>query len=175
MSAIAVPRPQPDESAPFYHGYIAEVADEPLGEQLAQQLRETERLFQNVTDQDGLARYAEGKWSVKEVIGHLIDSERVFAYRLFRVGRGDATPLAGFDENAYVPAGKFDGRPLSTLLAEFRAVRSSTVALIEGLPAESWTRRGVANSQPISTRALAYIIVGHVAHHLRVLRGRYGL
>jgi hypothetical protein len=175
MSGLTIPRPKPDECAPFYHGYIAEVPGENLGAQLVEQLQEVERLFDQVTDAAALARYAPGKWSIKEILGHLIDTERIFGYRLLRIARNDSTPLSGFDENAYVPAGGFDQRPLPMLLAEFRAVRLSTAALMEGLNPECWSRRGQANGKPISARALAYIMVGHVKHHLGVLRDRYGL
>ncbi|HYF38822.1 MAG TPA: DinB family protein [Gemmatimonadales bacterium] len=175
MSTIAITRPSPDESISYYHRYIDKVTDEDLGTQLAQQLRELEQLFENVTDRAALARYAEGKWSVKEILGHLCDTERIFGYRLLRIARGDATPLEGFDENAYVPAGRFDDRPLPMLLAELRAVRLSTAALLEGLPDEAWSRWGEANGSPVTVRALAYIIVGHLAHHMGVLRSRYQL
>jgi uncharacterized damage-inducible protein DinB len=175
MSPLSVPRPLADESIPYYHGYISHVPGENLGEQLPAQVQELDRLFESVTDRAALARYANGKWSVKEVLGHLSDTERIFGYRLLRIARGDQTALSGYDENAYVPAGSFDRRPLAELLAEFRAVRLSTTAMMEGLPPESWTRRGVANGQPVSTRALAYIIVGHVTHHMGTLRDRYGL
>jgi uncharacterized damage-inducible protein DinB len=175
MSTVLIVRPEPDESTAYYHGYIARVSDEDLGTQLVHQLREVEQLFEDVTDRDALARYAPGKWSIKEILGHLADVERIFAYRMLRISRGDTTPLSGFDENAYVPAGKFDERPLPMLLTEFRSVRQSTIALIEGLPAEAWGRWGEMDNNPVSARALAYIIVGHVAHHLSVLRDRYGL
>jgi hypothetical protein len=175
MSIVSITRPASDEAAPFYHGYIAKVVDGNFGEQLTEQLREIEHLFEHVTDKDALARYADGKWSVKEILGHLSDVERIFSYRLLRISRGDATPLPGFDENAYVPAGKFDERPLPMLLTELRAVRLSTIALLEGLPPEAWNRWGESNGNPVTARALAYIIVGHVAHHLGVLRDRYGL
>jgi uncharacterized damage-inducible protein DinB len=175
MSGVSILRPQADEAAPFYHGYIAKVTNDDLGTQLERQIQQVEQLFENVTDTAALARYDEGKWSIKEVLGHLIDTERIFTYRLLRIARGDVTPLSGFDENAYVPAGRFDERPLPMLLAEFQAVRSSTMALVEGLPEDCWTRRGVANGKPISARALAYVIVGHMTHHLGVLRDRYGL
>jgi DinB family protein len=175
MSNLSIPRPLADESIPYYHGYIAKVPGENLSEQLTQQLQELEQLFATVTDRAALARYADGKWSIKEVIGHLNDTERIFSYRLLRIARGDPTPLPGYDENAYVPAGNFDRRPLTMLLSELRATRLSTTAMMEGLPPESWTRRGVANGKPISARALAYIIVGHVNHHMGTLRDRYGL
>ncbi len=175
MSVATISRPGPDESIAYYRRYIDKVAGEDITDQLASQLHEVEKLLEPVTDRAALARYAEGKWSIKEIIGHLIDTERIFAYRLLRIARGDSTPLPGFDENAYNPEGQFDERPIAMLLAEFRSVRQSTSALFEGLPAQAWERRGIANGQPISARALAYIIVGHVFHHLGVLRDRYGL
>ncbi len=175
MSALTLPRPAADEAAPFYHGYIAEVAGENVGEQMLTQLADLERLFSSLDDAAALARYATGKWSIKEILGHLTDAERIFAYRLLRIARGDATPLPGFDEKAYVPAGSFDERPLPILLAEFRAMRLSTAALVAGIPRSAWLLRGQASGHPISPRALAYIIVGHTAHHLTVLRDRYGV
>jgi hypothetical protein len=175
MSTLSLQRPEPDESAPFYHGYIAEVPGEQIGRYLAGQLAELERLIAPLDDTGARFRYAPGKWSVKEVLGHLTDAERIFSYRLLRIGRGDASPLAGFDENLYVPAGAFDARSLASIAGELRAVRSSTIALADGLPREAWTRRGQASGATVSGRALAYIIVGHVTHHARVLRERYRL
>lgn len=175
MSTVTLPRPGSDEAAPFYQGYIAEVASENIGEQLEGQLQKVERLFSNLEERAALARYAPGKWSVKEVLGHLTDVERIFSYRLLRIARGDATPLPGFDENSYVPAAEFDTRPLGDLLAEFRAVRRASLALLGGVPAQAWNIRGTASGNPITPRALAYILVGHVAHHLGVLRERYGV
>jgi uncharacterized damage-inducible protein DinB len=175
MSPLSLPRPGTDESAPFYHGYIDKVPGEQIGEYLASQLGEVGRLLAPIDDAAARFRYAPEKWSVKEVLGHLCDSERIFAYRVLRIGRADTTPLPGFDENAYVPPAGFDTRPLAELLREFQAVRASTIALVEGLPPEAWQRRGQASGKSISTRALAYIMVGHVTHHLAVLRDRYRL
>jgi hypothetical protein len=175
MSTLAIPRPMADEAAPFYHGYIAKVTGENITEQLADQLTEVKELFGSLDEKAALARYAAGKWSVKEVLGHLTDAERIFSYRLLRISRGDQTPLPGFDEKVYVPAGRFESRPLGSLVDEFRSVRESTRALMHGVPSESWANRGEASGYPISARALAYIIAGHVAHHLGVLRERYGL
>ena len=175
MSKLSLPRPAPDESVPYYHGYISEVPGEQIGKYLVEQLQGLERLMAPLDDAAARARYAAGKWSVKEVLGHLTDTERIFAYRLLRIARRDATPLPGFDENAYVPAGEFDSRPLASLVGEFGAVRLSTIALVDGLPPDGWTRTGQANGAFITARALAYIIVGHTAHHARVLRERYRL
>jgi uncharacterized damage-inducible protein DinB len=175
MSRLSLPQPAPDESAPFYHGYISEVAGEHIGRYLAEQVPELELLVAPLDDTAARARYAPGKWSVKEVLGHLTDTERIFTYRLLRVARGDTTPLPGFDENAYVPAGAFDARPLASIVGELRALRSSTIALMDGLAPDTWARRGQASGASVSARALAYIIVGHMAHHTRVLRERYRL
>ena len=175
MTPVSIPRPAADEAAPYYHGYIAKVSGENVGEQLTDQLAEVERLFGALDDAAALARYAPGKWSVKEVLGHLTDVERIFSYRLLRISRGDVTPLPGFDENAYVPPARFDERPLRDLTSEFRAVRLSSVALVNGLPSTSWSRSGHASGKPVSARALVYIMVGHVSHHLGVLRERYGV
>jgi uncharacterized damage-inducible protein DinB len=128
-----------------------------------------------VTEAGAGHRYAPGKWSVREVLGHLCDAERIFAYRLLRIARGDKTPLEGFDENVYVPAGAFDNRTLADLREEWTATREATVALVRGLPADAWTRRGSANGTSVTAAALAYIILGHVEHHLGVLRDRYGV
>jgi uncharacterized damage-inducible protein DinB len=175
MSTLAIPRPASDEAAPYYQRYITEVRDENIAEQLASQLTEVEGLLTSIDDTAALARYAPGKWSIKEVLGHLSDVERIFGYRLLRISRGDRTPLPGFDENAYVPAGQFDARPLRSLVDEFRAVRQGTLALVQGIPPERWDERGEASGNAISARALAYILVGHVTHHFGVLRERYGV
>ncbi|MBA3318426.1 MAG: DinB family protein [Gemmatimonadales bacterium] len=175
MSQLALSRPSPEEAAPFYHDYISKVAGEQIGRYLSETLEALERLAAPLDEAAARARYAPGKWSVKEVVGHVTDAERIFAYRLMRIARGDTTPLPGFDENAYVPAGDFDARPLASLVAEFRTVRSSTIALMNGLPSGAWSRSGEASGATISARALAYIIVGHLVHHSGVLRERYRL
>src|SRR4029077_5181557 len=118
-------------------------------------------------------RYAPGKWSIKEVIGHVSDAERVFSHRALRFARGDRTRLPGFDEKAYTPAGRFDARPLPDLAAELDAVRHATIALFAGLDSEALARRGPANNKEVSVRALAYIIAGHERHHVGILRERY--
>lgn len=175
MTRFQVPAPAADEYAPFYAGYVASIRDEDVLYVLALQPAELRRMCADLSDQEALARYAPGKWSVKEVVGHLVDAERVFSYRALRIGRGDATPLAGFDENAYVAAAGSEGRPMADLLGEFAAVRAATLALFRGMPDAAWERRGVANGLPVSTRALAHIAAGHVRHHVNLLRERYGL
>jgi hypothetical protein len=175
MSTLAIPRPSTDEAAPFYQRYILQVRHENIVEQLISQLQDLETLFGGVDPAQGHERYAPGKWSVQEVVGHITDAERIFSYRLLRIARGDATPLPGFDENAYVPAAEFDQQTLPSLIRGFRTVRHSTIHLVETIPQAAWSRRGEASGTGISARALAYIVVGHVTHHLDVLGERYGI
>ncbi|HXH05616.1 MAG TPA: DinB family protein [Vicinamibacterales bacterium] len=171
-----IARPEPHEYAPFYAAYLARVPEEVEPADLMHRQIDTMRaLVGGLSEVGALARYAPGKWSVKEVVGHLSDAERVFAYRLLRLGRGDETPLPAFDENAYVPAGEFDRRPMADLLDEWVSVRRATLALVAGLPAAAWSRSGTVSGRPISARAIGWIIPGHVEHHLAGLRERYGL
>lgn len=173
---MPVPRPTPDEFAPFYAGYISHVPDGADPVQLMhEQLDFVPTLFASVSATKAGFRYAPDKWSVREVVGHLSDSERVFSYRMMRIARGDETPLPGFDENVFVAAGGFDARPLGNLVAEWVAIRNATLALVHDLPADAWQRRGTANGKPISARALLYITPGHVQHHLAILESRYGV
>jgi hypothetical protein len=120
-------------------------------------------------------RYDEGKWTIKEVIGHLLDTERVFVYRLLRISRGDMTELPGFDETMYAAEGRFDLRRVEELASEFKLQRASTLAFVNGIPPAAWTRLGTANGFRTSAWALVYIILWHTAHHFRLLRERYRL
>ncbi len=166
-------RPDPTEHGAFYAGYVAGMPDGDILELLEDQHEKLRRRIEGLTDEGALHRYAPGKWSVKEVLGHLADAERIFTYRLLRVARGDATPLAGFDENAYVPAGSFGERNLASLLDELAAVRAATLTLLRGLPPDVGERRGEASGAPVTVRALAWILAGHERHHLRILDERY--
>lgn len=172
---ITIPRPKPDEYPPGYQRYIDRVPDGDLLAHLERQMQETRALLAPLDPERARFRYEEGKWSVTEVVGHIADTERIFAYRALRFARGDATPLPGFDENAYVPVAGFDRRTLAEVLDEAGAVRVASVALLRGLDAPDFARRGVANDQTFSVRALAYAIAGHAAHHVHVLRERYGI
>lgn len=171
MSTIA--RPDRTEYADYYHRYVGLVPDGPIVEILASQIEETERLLGPLSEEKAASRYASGKWSVKQVVGHLMDSERVFAYRALRFARADETPLPGFEQNDYVANGGFDSRPMRDLLDEFRAVRAGTVRLFGGMEGAASARRGTASGFPVSARALAYIIAGHELHHRRALVDRY--
>ena len=170
---ITIPRPETSEYEPYYEAYVSRVPKGDLLAILEDQRRDTQRLLASVSEARALYRYAAGKWSVKEVVGHVTDAERVFGYRAMRFARGDETPLAGFDENAYAPAGRFDARPLASLAAEFDAVRRATIALFGGFEPSVFARRGTANGHGISVRALAYVIAGHELHHIAILRERY--
>jgi hypothetical protein len=172
---MTIDRPAPDEYAPFYAGYIASVSGNDVVSILEGQKRLFETLGRTLTDEAALHRYAPGKWSVKELLGHLADAERVFTYRLLRVSRGDETPLSGFEENAYVAAAGSDEIPLADLVGELVALRTATLHLVRGLRPDMLLRRGTANGNPVSTRALVYTVAGHVAHHLNVLSERYGV
>lgn len=166
-------RPAADEYAPYYGTYVAKVSDGDIVATLRQQVRETMALVRAIPEPGAGYRYAEGKWSIREVLGHLSDAERVFSYRALRFARGDATPLPGFDENAFIAGARFDDRTLASIAAEFEAVRASTVALFESLVPAEWTRRGTASGKEMSVRALAWVIAGHELHHRAVLQERY--
>jgi uncharacterized damage-inducible protein DinB len=175
MTLPAITLPGSDEHSPQARTYVDAVRDVADVRALLRSQPQTLRAaLQSLSDEQALARYAPGKWSIKEVVGHVADTERIFAYRLLRVARGDATPLPGFEQDPYVAGAAFDARPLAAVLAEFETARAATLALLDGLSAEALARRGVASNHPVSARALVYIIAGHVQHHLRVLREKYG-
>jgi len=164
-------RPESGEYAPYGADDIALVPGDDAIDALRACARETRSLFSDLPDERIV--YAPGKWSLKEVLGHLVDDERIFAYRALCVARGDTRPLPGFDENDYVAATSFESRTFASLLREYEIVRASTVALFESLTAEEWLRRGVVNGYEASVRGLAFHIAGHELHHLRVVRERY--
>jgi DinB superfamily len=173
---LTVPRPNHDEFAPFYAAYVARMeTDVDSIQQLASQRDAVVDLLKTVAETRAAFRYAPDRWSIKEVVGHVGDAERIFGYRLLRIARADETALPGFDEDAYVKAAGFDRRPLSDLLADWVTVRSATVSLVRGIEPAHWERRGSANGHPVSARALFYIMLGHVDHHCQVLKDRYGL
>jgi hypothetical protein len=172
---LTLPSVPADEAAPFYQDFLAAFPDGRVAIHLQSQVVELEELCEGLTESGAMFRYAEGKWTIKEVIGHLLDTERVFTYRLLRISRGDLTELPGFDETIYVPAGQFRLRGIEELVSEFRLQRASTLALVNGIPPAAWPRVGTANGFRTSARALVYIILGHTAHHFRLLRERYRL
>jgi hypothetical protein len=171
--SFAIARPQAGEYAPYYDRYISLVEGEDILNTLDQQRRETMVLLCGRDDVDGDFRYAQGKWSAKEVLGHVCDTERVFAYRALRISRADATPLEGYEQDDYVRNGPFAQRPLADLVEDFIAVRRATLSLLRNLDEAAWSRRGIANKNEVSVRGLAYIIAGHELHHRRILEERY--
>src|SRR5262245_5433951 len=173
---MTIGTPKDSEYAPAFARYVARAAgiDDPLRELASQRALLVARLSK-LTDQQGAFRYAPDKWSIKELVNHLSDAERVFAYRLLRIGRGDRTPLPGFEENDYARAAQSDRRQFSDVLGEWSVVRAATIALASSLPEAGWTNVGTSNDAPMSPRALLYIILGHTDHHLAVLNDRYGV
>ena len=164
-------RPGVDEFAPFYSGYVARVPDGDIVETLRND--ETLKFLRSIPDALGDHRYGPGKWSVKEVIGHMADGERVFAYRAMRFSRHDKTPAEGFDENAFVANSSFSKRTLADLISEFEHLRQSTILMLDGIDEAAMSSRGIANGLEISVRALAFILAGHERHHVEILRTRY--
>lgn len=166
-------KPSADEHAPFYANYVAQAPTGDLVESLAAQGREFTALLRGIPEARGNHRYAEGKWSIKDIVLHLCDAERVFSYRLMRFARNDKTDLPGFDENPYAAIANADAQTLAQLADQFDAVRRATVGLVAPLGDDAMMRSGTANGKAITARALAWVICGHTAHHARVLRERY--
>lgn len=165
--------PEASEYAPFYETYVALVPDGDIVRTLEGQGPETAALWVGLSEQQAEYRYAPEKWSAKEMLGHVTDSERILSYRILRIARSDQTPIEGFEQDDYVRAAEFGGRPLTGLVEEFTAVRRATLLLLGSLAPEAWLRRGTANQNEVSVRALAYMIAGHELHHRQVLQERY--
>lgn len=166
--------PEPGEYPPYAANYVAMVGDEDVVAALRSQVEETLAVIGAVDPERARSfRYAPGKWTLHEVLGHMADTERIFAYRALRIGRGDATPLPGFEQDDYVARGPFGNCTLAQLMAEFRAVRAATLCLFEAFPPEAWLRRGTTSGHPASARALACLVLGHERYHLKIIRERY--
>ncbi len=172
-SKTQLTRPDETEYAPYYGKYISLVPDGDILNTLREQLEETLGVLGSIPESQADYRYASDKWSIKEVIGHLADSERIFAYRALRIARNDKTPLPGFEQNDYVENADLAHRQLADLAEEFKDIRQASLHLFRSLSEEAWARRGTASEVEVSVRALAYIIAGHELHHLQVLRSRY--
>lgn len=166
-------RPAEDEYAPYAKQYVSLVSGTDVLDTLAAQLKQTTTLFSGRSERDGDFRYAPDKWTVKEVVGHIADTERIFSYRALRIARGDQTPLSGFEQDDYVRGAHFNSRKVRDLVEEFADVRLASLALFRSLDAEAWVRRGSANNSAVSVRGLAYLIAGHELHHRRILEERY--
>jgi hypothetical protein len=166
-------KPDQTEFLPYYGKYIDLVMGGDVLSTLATQMTGTQALLHSLPASVSTYRYAPGKWSVNEVIGHLIDSERIFTGRALRFARNDATPVPGFEQDDYVRNATFDAYPVAELASELEYVRGATISFFKHLDESAWARRGVANNAEISVRALAYIIAGHELHHREILRTRY--
>lgn len=158
-----------------YRNYVNLVPEGNIIEILESQLHDTKNLLADIKKEQADFRYAEGKWSVLEVVGHVMDTERIMNYRILRMARGDQTPLAGYDDEKYVEESNFSSRTIADLLAEWTVVRAATVALLKGLPEGAWTKTGIANNGEFTVNSIAYIIAGHERHHVGLLKSRYML
>ena len=165
-------RPQADEYPVFYKGYIDTVKDDVLSE-LENQIVSFKALLKEIPEEKAGFAYAEGKWTIIELIGHILDTERIMAYRALRIARNDSTPLAGFEENDYVANAHFADRSLKSMAEEFEYLRKANLFLIRSLNETELGRVGISNEKPISVKALVFIIAGHLNHHIRILKERY--
>ncbi|MDZ7630563.1 MAG: DinB family protein [Gemmatimonadaceae bacterium] len=170
---LTFPRPLPGTYGEYYGKYIALVPDGDLRRLLPVIFDANYRVMKTIAPEQERYRYAPGKWSIREMVGHMVDTERVMSYRAMRIARGDRTPLASFDENAYTANARYDDIPLEQILGELMAVHAATILLFENMADEAWDNVGTASNTPVSVRALAYIIAGHELHHINLLRDAY--
>jgi hypothetical protein len=168
-------RPSEKEYASFYSGYVSLVPENDALSVLRRQIAEIREVSSSVSPDRESHRYAPGKWSIRELFGHLADAERVFGYRAFCISRGEEASLPGFDEKSYVANSGYEGRPLPELTADLVGARESNLRFLESLDEKAWHRSGIANGAGVSVRALGFIMAGHVRHHLKVLKERYGV
>jgi uncharacterized damage-inducible protein DinB len=173
MAALNISRPDSTQYASYYGKYVSLVAEGDILASLGQQLDETLALLDKVSESQADFRYAPGKWSIKELVGHMIDTERIFSYRALRFARNDKTPLHGFEQDDYIRGASFNDYTLGDLASEFAHVRRASLSLFKHLNEEAWNRTGTASESEVSVRALAYIIAGHELHHMEILRSRY--
>jgi len=172
-AVLKIARPEAGEYNPYYERYISLVSGADILGTLDAQRRQMMLLLSGRDESEGDSRYAPDKWNAKEVLGHVCDTERIFAYRALRIARGDRTPIEGFEQDDYVKNGPFARMPLEELVEDYIAVRRATLTLLRNLDEAAWTRRGVANKNEITVRALAYLIAGHELHHRRILEEKY--
>jgi len=170
----AMARPASDEAASYYFTYIDRVTGEDLLATLESQELEAANTFPRISEEGSLFRYAPEKWSIRQVLNHISDTERAFAFRLLWFARGFDTPLASYDQNISAAGARADDFSWKSHVEDFHAVRRATLTLLRNLPPEAWMRRGIASGNPFTVRALAYVIAGHFTHHMDILRERYG-
>lgn len=165
--------PAKTEYASYYERYVSLVPEGDILSTLAEQTDSTLRALRGIDEEKAGHRYAPGKWSIKELVGHIIDTERIFAYRALRFARNDRTELPGFEQDDYIINSAFDALPLEELAREFEFVRNGNLLMLRHLDDAAWQRRGVASENEVSVRALAYIMAGHERHHMEILKSRY--
>lgn len=173
MKTLLAEKPPTEEFNPYYGKYISLVTEPDLLGVLGVQADEVGDLFGTISEERGTDTYAEGKWTIKEVLSHLIDGERHFAYRVLRISRGDETPIEGFEQDGYIENSHANARAFEDLIEEFRCLREANVRQLENLHDADWLRMGTASGSPVSVRALAFIMAGHIRHHVRILKERY--
>jgi hypothetical protein len=166
-------RPQPHEAAPYYSLYIDQAPGEDPAALIESQLKDCVYRFAGISEERSLYRYGPGKWSIRQVLNHITDTERAFAFRALWFARGFTSPLPGYDQEIAATGAEADRVSWAAHVDEFRAVRQSTISMFRNMPAEAWDRSGIASEKPFTVRALAFIIPGHVEHHLRILGERY--
>lgn len=165
--------PGREEAAPYYFKYIDRISTDDVVGEIATQLDETAAFLSSISEEKSLHRYAPEKWSIRQVVSHVNDTERVFLFRAFWFARGFTDPLASYDQDVASAAARADETSWERHLEEFRGVRLATLGFYRNLPTEAWARGGIASGNPFTVRALAYIIAGHAAHHTAILRERY--
>ena len=166
-------KPESSEYAPYYEKYIEQASKAGVRDSFASQPSELRRALDGVAEEKGTFAYEEGKWTIKELLSHIIDGERIFGYRILRISRGDTTPIEGFEQDDYIATSNANNRSFSDLLDEFEFNRKANVLMINNLDENALTRMGTASDNPISARALISILIGHVGHHLNILNERY--
>ena len=166
-------RPEPNESATQFHGYINLITSDDVVDVLEKQLQETVNFLNGISEEQSLYRYEAGKWSMRQLLNHLNDSERIFVFRALWFARAFPSPLPGYDQDTGVAGAEADKMSWRAQVDEFRTIRQSTLAFFRNLDDEAWLRSGIANDSPATVRAIAYILAGHVAHHTKILRERY--
>lgn len=166
-------RPEKTEYAAYYERYVSLVEETDIVSAMEKQISELENLLPAIGEEQSLHAYAPGKWTIKEAVGHLTDGEKIFAYRALRVSRNDKTPIEGFEQDGYIENANFNSTQFKDLIDELLLARKSNLIMFKNMPESAWSRLGTASNAPVSVRGLAYIMVGHIRHHINILKERY--
>ncbi len=170
---MLIPTPKPPELSTYYQSYLKEYNGSDMLKDLVEQRESTQKQLLSISPEKEIYRYAEGKWSIREVAGHFCDTERILSYRALTFARNDKTPLPGFDENKYIPQSNYHSRPLKNIAEEILSVRNASITLFSNMNKEMLERTGTANSNPVSVKALLFFIIAHQFHHLNVIKVKY--